>query len=161
MTRQSSYQRGFVSDPIRTRRGIAFKIRYRVWMAAGNWKQQIGDVYGLSGKKAAREVLDRRIGESTTVMLEASELTLREFVRNLWTPALERRGLKGSTRESYDSALERHILPALGDCRIRDVAPLHIEQFAQTKSHAGLQPRLSAICFWSCRESSHLQWTTT
>ncbi len=29
MTRQS-YQQGYVSEPIRTRRGIIFKIRYRV-----------------------------------------------------------------------------------------------------------------------------------
>lgn len=141
MTRQSSYQRGFVSAPIRTRRGIVFKIRYRVRMAAGNWKQKSETLYGLSGKKAAREVLDRRIGDSATRTLEAGELTLREFMENFWTPALDRRGLKASTRESYDSALERHILPALGDYRIRDIAPLHIEQFAQAKSNADLSAK--------------------
>ena len=141
MTRQSSYQRGFVSNPIRTRRGVAFKIRYRVRTAGGGWKQRSETLYDLSGKKAAREILDRRIGDSTTAKLEASELTLRQFVANYWTPALDRRGLKASTRESYRSALECHILPALGDYRIRDVAPLHVEQFAQTKSQGGLSAK--------------------
>jgi integrase len=140
VTRQS-YQQGFVSDPIRTRRGIAFKIRYRVRMAAGGWKQKSETLYNLSGKKAAREVLDQRIGDSTTIKPEARELTLRDFVSNYWTVSLDRKGLKGSTRESYNSALERHILPAFGDYRIGHVAPLHIEQFTQTKSQAGLSPK--------------------
>ena len=141
MTRPTSYQQGFVSDPIRTRRGIAFKIRYRVRMAAGGWKQRSETLYNLSGKKAAREVLDQRIGDSTTTKLEASELSLRDFVGNYWTVSLDRKGLKASTRESYDSALKRHILPTFGDFRIRDVAPLHIEQFTQTKSQGGLSPK--------------------
>jgi integrase len=141
VTRQSSYQRGFVSDPIRTRRGVAFKIRYRVRTAAGGWKQRSETLYDLSGKKAAREVLDRRIGDSTTIRFEAGELTLRDFVVNYWTPSLDRKGLKASTRESYDSAMERHILPAFGDYRIRDVAPLHVEQFTQAKLQAGLSAK--------------------
>jgi len=141
VTRQSSYQRGFVSDPIRTRRGVVFKIRYRVRKAAGGWKQRSETLYDLSGKKAAREVLDRRIGDSTTINFEAGELTLRDFVVNYWTPSLDRKGLKASTRESYDSAMERHILPAFGDYRIRDVAPLHIEQFTQAKLRVGLSAK--------------------
>ena len=56
MTRQS-YQQGYVSEPIRTRRGIIFKIRYRVPTAQGKWKQKSETLYGLSGKKAARAVL--------------------------------------------------------------------------------------------------------
>ena len=120
---------------------MAFKIRYRVRMAGGTWRQRSETLYGLSGKKAAREVLNQRIADSTTTTLEANELTLREFVGNFWTPNLDRRGLKPSTRGSYDSALERHILPALGEYRIKDVAPLHIEQFAQDKSNAGLSAK--------------------
>ena len=43
--------------------------------------------------------------------------------------SLDRKGLKASTRESYNSALGRHIFPTFGDYRLRDVAPLHVEQF--------------------------------
>jgi hypothetical protein len=49
VTRHFSYQKGYVSDPIRTRRGIAFKIRYRVRTADG-WKHASETLYGLSGK---------------------------------------------------------------------------------------------------------------
>jgi integrase len=53
-------------------------------------------------------------------------------------PSLDRKCLKLSTRQTYDSALECHIMPALGDYRLTDVAPLHVERFAQAKSKSGL-----------------------
>jgi integrase len=82
--------------------------------------------------------LDQRIREATSIKLEASESTLRDFVRGFWEPALDRKGLKASTRESYASALECHIFPALGDYRIMDIAPSHVEQFTQAKLQSGL-----------------------
>jgi integrase len=133
-----SFQKGHVSDPLRTRRGIIFKIRYRVRAAGGKWKQRSETLYDLSGKKAARAVLEQRIREATTTSLEASELTFREFVEAYWKPSLDRKGLKLSTRGSYESALERHILPIFGDYRIKDIAPLHVEAFSQAKSESGL-----------------------
>jgi integrase len=133
-----SFQKGYVSDAIRTRRGIMFKIRYRVRAVGGKWKQRSETLYDLSGKKAARAVLEERIRESSTSDLETSELTFREFVEAYWKPSLDRKGLKLSTRESYDSALERHILPVFGDYRIKDIAPLHVEEFSQAKSESGL-----------------------
>jgi integrase len=135
---RSSYQKGYVSNPIRTRRGIIFKIRYRVRAAGGKWKQKSETLYDLSGRKAARAVLELRIREASTTDLETSEMTFREFVEAYWNPSLDRKGLKLSTRESYKSALERHILPVFGDYRIKDVAPLHVEGFSQAKTENGL-----------------------
>jgi integrase len=135
---RSSYQKGYVSNPLRTRRGIIFKIRYRVRAAGGAWKQKSETLYDLSGRKAARSVLEQRIREASTTTFEASELTFREFVNAYWKPSLIRKGLKLSTRESYESALERHILPVFGDFQMTDIAPLHVEGFSQTKSESGL-----------------------
>jgi integrase len=140
MTRQS-YQRGYVSDPIRTARGTAFKIRYRVRVGGGKCQHKSETLYNLSGRKAARTVLDKRIREATASSPEATVLTLREFVDAYWKPSLDRKGLKQSTRGSYDSALERHVFPALGDYRLTDIVPLHIEQFVQTKMKSGLNPK--------------------
>lgn len=141
MTRQKSYQHGFVSDPIRTRRGIAFKIRYRLKTAAGTWKQKSETLYDLSGKKAAREVVLARLRDSFLTKPEASELTLRDFLEAFWAPSLDRRGLKASTRESYRSAVEHHVLPSFGDYLIKDIAPLHIEEFSQAKTKSGLSAK--------------------
>jgi integrase len=133
-----SYQQGYVSNPIRTRRGIIFKIRYRVRAAQGKWKQKSETLYDLSGKKAARAVLEERIREASTSNRETREITFREFVDAYWKPSLDRKGLKLSTRESYQSALDRHILPTFGDYRIKDIVPLHVEEFSQAKSESGL-----------------------
>jgi integrase len=137
VTRQS-YQQGHISGPHDTRGGKAFRIRYRVRTSAGKWKQRSEMLYGLSGKKEARSVLDIRIRESSTATSELSELTLRSFVEGYWKPYLDRKSLKPSTRKNYDSVLENHILPALGDHRITDICPMHIEQLVQAKSKAGL-----------------------
>ena len=140
MTRRS-FQKGYVSQPIQTRQGIAFKIRYRVRMAEGNWKQRSETLHGVSGRKAARAILEQRIREATPARIEAAELTVYGFVEKYWRPYLDRRNVKPSTRTSYDSALRVHILPMLGTMRIGEVAPLNIENLLQEKSRSGLSPK--------------------
>src|ERR1700732_5005862 len=109
MTRKS-FQEGHVSDAIRNRRGIGFVIRYRLRMADGKWKQISETLYGLSGKKAGREVLRRRLPDAATRLPEAAKMKFRDFVEAYWRPYLDRRGVKPSTRLSYECALTRHIL---------------------------------------------------
>jgi integrase len=95
-------------------------------------------LYGLSGKKAARAVLEERIRGASFSKPEGSELTLRAFVDAWWKPYLQRKHVKPSTRANYDSILELHILPAFGELRIDEVVPLHVERFIQTKVESGL-----------------------
>jgi integrase len=140
VTRQS-YQRGYVSEPIQTRRGAAFKIRYRVRTLDGNWRQKSETLYGLSGRKAARKTLDQRIQAASKALPEAAGLTMRRFTEAYWEPYLERKRVKPSTLASYKSALELHILPAFGDYQLREVGPLQVELFLQSKLKAGLSPK--------------------
>jgi len=140
MTRKS-FQAGYVSDPIRSRRGVAFIIRYRLRMANGLWKQKSETLHGLSGKKAAREVLMQRLRDASARLPEATEMTIRDFVEAYWRPYLDRRGVKPSTRQSYECALQLHILPELGGLLLTDVAPLHIENLLQSKLKGGLSAK--------------------
>jgi integrase len=143
MTRQKSYQQGYVSEPIHTRRGIAFKIRYRVQSTEGKWKQRSETLYDQRGKKAARAVLEQRIRDASATPPESSNLTFREFVEACWIPYLERKGMKPSTKVGYECALQRHILPALGDLNLINVSPMHIENFVRAKmdTKSGLHPK--------------------
>ncbi|MFZ0521028.1 MAG: site-specific integrase [Candidatus Acidiferrales bacterium] len=140
MTRRT-YQQGYVSAPIHTRRGTAFKIRYRVRTLDGRWKQKSETLYGLPGRRAARSALGQRIQTASTAVPGIAGLTIREFTESYWKPYLDRRCVKPSTMASYNSALELHILPAFGDCQMSEVVPLHVEQFLQTKLKAGLSPK--------------------
>lgn len=104
-------------------------------MADGKWKQKAETVYGLKGKKEALAVLDQRIRDSSnTAVIEGQDLTLAQFVDTYWRPHLDRKQVKPSTRQGYDSMFHLHIAPALGEFRLRDIAPLHIEQLLQKES---------------------------
>ena len=140
MTRQT-YQQGYVSQPIQTRRGTAFKIRYRVRTLDGGWKQKSEVLYGLSGRRAARSALSQRIQTASMAVPGMAGLSLNEFTESYWKPYLDRRCVKPSTLASYKSALELHIFPAFGNCQMSEVVPLQVEQFLQTKLKAGLSPK--------------------
>ena len=140
MTRRS-YQQGYVSDPIRTRRGLVFRIRYRLRGTNGKWMHKSETLENLSGKKAARAVLDQRIREAQNRPIEALDLTVQHIVDSLWRPYLERKQVKPSTKRSYECELRVHILPALGAMRIADVAPLHVEKLLQSRLEGGSSPK--------------------
>ena len=100
LTRQS-YQQGNVSDPIRTRRGLVYRIRCRLRTSDGKWMHKSERLQGLSGKKAARAVLDQRIRDSQSRPAEAVDFTFQQVLDALWRPYLDRKHVKPSTRRSY------------------------------------------------------------
>jgi len=66
----------------------------------------------------------------------------RSPFRGLRLHFLKRRGrLKPSTRAGYQSNLDRHVLPTIGDLRLADVSPIHIEQLLGEKGVARLSPK--------------------
>jgi integrase len=141
MTRQFQYQQGYVSDPIRTRSGVAFKIRYRVQTLGGKWKHRRETLYGLSGKKAARATLDQRIKNNTTQLPEGTEVTLRKFVDTFWKPYLNRKNLKPATKLGYQCVLDCHLFPDLGDIPLTGITPLHVESLVSKKENERLSPK--------------------
>jgi hypothetical protein len=64
-------------------------------------------LHGLSGKKAARAILDQRIRESENKTIEITDLTVLDFVQAYWRPYLERKQVKPSTKRCYESDVER------------------------------------------------------
>jgi integrase len=140
MTRQSC-QQGHVSDPILTRHGIVFRIRYRIPTADGKWIHKCETLVGLRGKKQARIVLNQRIRESENKPVGVADPTLADFTHQLWLPYLERKQIKPSTKRSYESSLKHHVMPMLGNLRILDVRPLHIDSLVQSTLNKGSSPK--------------------
>jgi integrase len=132
-----SYQQGYVSEPIRTARGVAYRIRYRLRDGNTKWVHKCETLYGLAGKKAARGVLDQRIRESENKTIDVTDLTALSFIETYWRPYLERKQVKPSTRRSYESSLKLHIIPRLGNLRLTDISPLHIESLVTAKLKSG------------------------
>jgi integrase len=136
-----TFQQGYVSNPIRTRNGVAFKIRYRIPAPGGKWKHRSETLYGLPGKKAARVVLEERIKNNATKVSESTDMTLRVFVDTFWKPYLDRKNLKPATRSGYQSVLDYHLFPDLGDIPLSGITPLHIENLVRKKENQKLSPK--------------------
>lgn len=140
MTRQS-FQTGYVSQPISTRQGIVFKIRYRVRTEEGRWKHKSETLHGVSGRKAARVILAERIRTTSSATTAGGNLTVNGLVENYWRPYLARKKAKPSTLATYNSAMNLHILPLLGEVRITEVLPSDIENLLQAKLKSGLSEK--------------------
>lgn len=138
---RKSFQSGYISDPVETSRGIRVVIRWRARRPGGRWKQRSETLYDVS-RKVAQATLRDRIRESAEAKPEpqGGGLTLKQFIEAYWKPYLvDRRKIKTSTLEGYNSLLKDHVLPTLGDIRITDVRPLDIEQLL--KSRSSLAPK--------------------
>jgi len=143
---RTSYQHGYVSDPIRTKSGLKFVIRWRARSSEGKWRHKAETLYGLSGKKAAQAILDQRIQESSAQKTATPDLTLTQFIDSYWRPYLvERQNVKPSTLQGYESLLKQHITSALGDRILTDIAPLHVEQLLQSKSKLSPKTRRNLV----------------
>jgi len=141
MTRHLILQQGYVSDPIRTRRGLVFKIRYRIPAAGGRVKHKKETLYDLAGKKAARAILNERLQQVGSTPAGAADLTLGLFLDSYWKPYLERKQTKPSTVRGYQSVLDNHILPFLGEMMLTEIAPINVEELLQAKAKAGYSSR--------------------
>lgn len=141
MRTRQTYQQGYVSEGFKTRHGIAYRIRYRIPAAGGKWKHKSEMLYDLSGRKAARDVLRTRLQEALKRTPDAAELSFQDFVTAYWKPYLERRNIKPSTRKGYESVLNIHILPVLGEAKLTEVVPLQIEDFLRGQAAKGLSAK--------------------
>ena len=126
-----------MSDPIQTRNGKVFKIRYRVRTVDGKWRHRTETLYGVEGKRAARSILAQRIQDASNQRPEVAELTLHDFVETYWKPYLQRKKVKPSTERGYLCLLKVHILPTLGKIPLIQIAPVHIEEFLRIKTVSG------------------------
>jgi integrase len=121
--------------------GLVFRIRYRLRTSEGKWVHRSETLHGLTGKKAARAVLDQRIRDCENRPIETMDLTVQNLVDTYWRPYLDRRQVKPSTKRSYECGLKLHILPALGSLRIKDVSPLHVGKLLQSLLESGSSPK--------------------
>jgi integrase len=136
-----SYQEGYVSKAKKGKRGEYFEIRYRVPIANGKWKHKSERLFGLAGKKEARQVLNDRLQRYSARNSQIGYLSVTDFIQRYWKPNLERRRTKPSTRYGYDCVLGKHIIPVIGDMPIIEIGPLSIEDVVSRATTSGLAPR--------------------
>jgi len=97
---------------------------------------------GFKTKAEANKALTRLLGSvDTGAFVEPSAVTLRDFVERSWLPSLKAGTLRPSTVALYSGSVRRHILPALGSVRLRDLTPARIVAWTTGLKTAGTGAR--------------------
>lgn len=76
-------------------------------------------------KKAAEE--ERRRIEEEQRKAEEAELTVRQYAETIWLPE-KKMELARTTLASYELALDKHILPKIGDRKLKDVSTAELKK---------------------------------
>jgi integrase len=119
--------------------GIVYDIRFRFRTAEGKWKQRCETLNALGAGKVARanaeEILENRLREANPAngIVMPSNMKFREFADSQWQQYLDRKAVKPSTRASYRTYLNKHIMPAFGEFKLSDIAPLRAGELLRRK----------------------------
>ena len=127
-----SYQKGSIEK----KESGKFLLRYRVRDAkhSSGWRK-VAELMDATTDKAAEKERVRKMrainetNEKTPAADEAACGTFREFKLGLWQTHLKNKGVKPSTIYGYESLLNKHILPVLGDRKLSEIMPVDITEF--------------------------------
>jgi integrase len=76
-------------------------------------------------RKLTERLREREQGLSTT----AGAMTVREFLESWIRDTVEPGDLAGKTKQGYDVAVRRHLVPGLGRIRLAQLTPMHVQRF--------------------------------
>lgn len=114
-----SFQKGCVF-PRRTKtRGLVHVIRYRVPAADGSGRKHVSETIHTPRKKEAEKVLQERLDAINSGMRLPTEMTFAQFIDCHWEPYLS--NLKPSTKAVHRSNLKNHVLPDLGQHKLKEI----------------------------------------
>ena len=129
-------------------RGVVFSIKYigaagrqvkeRLGREADGWNERKANGKQTESKGPARRSVNRRAEGGPA---QAAALTFGSFVDEWLATYPDAKGLKRSTRESYETIVERHLKPELGHLRLDRVDVGRLERYLPGKRQEGLQPR--------------------
>ena len=138
--------------------GYRAMTRYRDWDGKVRPVERFGKTKGAATQALARALRDRgQVGSSSTITAE----TRVKVVVEKWWAEVEESDLSPSTKALYAERLNRDILPALGELKVRDltVGVLDRHLMAVKREHGpGIAKTtksvLSGICKLACRHDA-------
>lgn len=94
-------------------------------------------------RQEARALLDTMRAEAKGYRAGATDLTVTRFFEDRWLPVM-RSELRGGTWAVYRSNVRRHILPVIGDVRLKDLTPEHAE-LVKAQALKSVKPRTARL----------------
>jgi integrase len=123
------------------KRGVVFYVKF-VDAGGRQVKERLGrEADGWTERKARAELEARLTDVRREGLRRPRALTFSIFAAEWLATYPDAKGLKRSTRESYETMIERHLKPAFGHFRLESVDVGQIERYLAFKRREGLQPR--------------------
>ena len=114
--------------------GVSYQARYSYSNGTGSRRFRSAT---FPTKRAAREWLNARLAEvGAGQVADASAVTVGEYLKD-WLGSLGMQQLEAATLAWYRSAVNRHIIPGLGDVKLSKLSPVMIEAFLAEKAENG------------------------
>ncbi len=111
-----------------------------------NSKRRRRYLYGRTKAEVLEKLDQLRSDARSGTAVEPSRVTVGEFVRN-WMETVARQRIRPSTRATYETLIDRHIIPHLGGSRLNQLAPLHLQAWLATLERSGVSPRQREAAF--------------
>jgi integrase len=124
---RNSYQRGFIQE-----KNGRYTLRYRIRDAQKGWREKRETLPSGTSHKDALQMLDKRIKAANALNNDAQRLAslgFAAFTKGVWADYLQRRKVKASTIYSYDSMLNKLILPKWGKLALPDITVQQVSKF--------------------------------
>jgi len=131
MARKKSYQKGTVKE-VKVRNGFVFKLRYRTRKSEGGWADITETLRDCPSKKVARRVSDERLQQINASNGSVASGGLKRFADifgSIWPHYLDAQNVKESTRYTWNSVIQKWILPFFKDRVLEDIEPSEIGDF--------------------------------
>ncbi len=93
--------------------------------------------YGKTQKEVRDWLQEQKRLVREGLLVADRKLTFGEFLRR-WYEDVARHNLRPATLLSHESVMRRHIFPALGDVKLSQLTPAHIQSFYSQKLKEGL-----------------------
>jgi integrase len=123
------------------KRGTVWRVKYR---DAGG--RQVMETLGRAGdgwtkRKAEAELRHRLADVDREGLRHVAPTTFETFAREWLASYPDAKGLKRSTRDSYETIVERHLVPALGSRKLEAIDVRMLEDYVAGKRRADFAPR--------------------
>ena len=111
-----------------------------------NSKRRRRYLYGRT-KAGVLEKLDQlRSDARSGTAVEPSRIKVGEFVNN-WLETVAKQRIRTSTRATYGTLIDCHIVPHLGGSKLSQLAPLHLQAWLAALERSGVSPRQREAAF--------------
>ncbi|WPX08230.1 tyrosine-type recombinase/integrase [Anaerocellum danielii] len=102
-----------------------------------NGRQKRQYFYGRTRQEVAEKIAKALNDIATGVYVDPAKLTLKDWL-NTWLWEYKKQTLRPSTFQDYEGIINNHIVPSVGNYKLKDLRPEHLQALYNSKCESGL-----------------------